>query len=77
MLMKKYSTNIDLNKTITPHKLRHTFATHLIKNGADIRKVQELLGHSSISTTQIYTHIQIDDLKDTLKEYKLDLNSLI
>ncbi|WP_340255104.1 tyrosine-type recombinase/integrase [Tepidibacter sp. Z1-5] len=77
MLMKKYSTNTDLNKTITPHKLRHTFATHLIKNGADIRKVQELLGHSSISTTQIYTHIQIDDLKDTLKEYKLDLNSLI
>ncbi|MCT4509280.1 MAG: tyrosine-type recombinase/integrase [Tepidibacter sp.] len=77
MLMKKYSTNTNINKTITPHKLRHTFATHLIKNGADIRKVQELLGHASISTTQIYTHIQIDDLKDTLKEYKLDLNSLI
>ncbi|SHG95119.1 tyrosine-type recombinase/integrase [Tepidibacter thalassicus] len=77
MLVKKYSKSANLNKDITPHKLRHTFATHLIKNGADIRRVQELLGHSSISTTQIYTHIKIEDLKNTLKEYKLDLKNII
>lgn len=77
LLIKKYSQDINLNKNITPHKFRHTFATHLIKNGADIRKVQELLGHSSISTTQIYTHIQTEDLKDTLRQFKLKLDSAI
>lgn len=74
LIVKKYSKDMDLNKIITPHKFRHTFATHLIKNGADIRKVQELLGHSSISTTQIYTHIQTEDLKDTLRQFKINLN---
>ncbi len=74
MMIKDYAKEIDLNKDITPHKFRHTFATHLIKNGADIRKVQELLGHASISTTQIYTHIKTEDLKDTVRNFNIALD---
>ena len=71
LIIKNYCNNMELDKNITPHKFRHTFATHLIKNGADIRKVQELLGHSSISTTQIYTHIKTEDLKDTIRQFNI------
>lgn len=59
--LKNYITKIGLQKNLTPHKLRHTFATHMLKEGVDIRTVQELLGHTSVATTQIYAHIDDQD----------------
>jgi len=68
-LIKTLALQIGLHKNISPHTLRHSFATHLIEGGADLRAVQEMLGHASITTTEIYTHLDRDYLKSIITQF--------
>ena len=68
-LIKSLAIAAGIKKTISPHTLRHSFATHLIEGGADLRAVQEMLGHSSITTTEIYTHIDRDYLREVITQF--------
>ncbi len=68
-MIRKYAEKAGIIKHVTPHTLRHSFATHLLQNGADIRSVQELLGHASITTTQVYTHLTNTRLREIHEKY--------
>ena len=68
-IIKILAKAAEIKKTISPHTLRHSFATHLLQNGADLRIIQQLLGHESISTTEIYTHVDIHDLREAVLKY--------
>jgi integrase/recombinase XerD len=69
LIIKELVKLADIQKNISPHTFRHSFATHLVEGGADLRAVQEMLGHESITTTEIYTHLDRDFLRSTLQQF--------
>ncbi|MCQ2264869.1 MAG: tyrosine-type recombinase/integrase, partial [Bacteroidales bacterium] len=69
MMIKKAAEDAGITKTISPHTFRHSFATHLVEGGADLRAVQEMLGHESITTTEIYTHLDREYIKSIITEF--------
>ncbi len=69
IIIKELTEKAGISKKISPHTFRHSFATHLLQNGADLRYIQEMLGHSSITTTEIYTHLKNDELRDVILNY--------
>ncbi len=69
LMLKELATKAGITKSISPHTFRHSFATHLVEGGADLRAVQEMLGHESITTTEIYTHLDREYLRDTLQQF--------
>jgi len=68
-IVKKYAKKAGINRNVWPHMIRHSFATHVLQGGADLRAVQELLGHRSISTTEVYTHLNVENLKVMQQKY--------
>lgn len=69
LIIKELTDKAGVSKKISPHTFRHSFATHLLQNGADLRYIQEMLGHSSITTTEIYTHLKTEELRDVILNY--------
>ena len=69
IILKDLTVKIDLKKKISPHTLRHSFATHLLQNGADLRAIQQMLGHESITTTEVYVHVDKTYLKQVVETF--------
>lgn len=69
IIVKNISTNLNFKKNVSPHTFRHSFATHMIEGGADLRAVQEMLGHESITTTEIYTHLNKEYLREVVNKF--------